>query len=385
VTPEAAAAPEVSAETLADRVETGERVDVLDTRNQDEVDAWRIEGPGVRRTHVPYLTFVSARATGDAASLVDAERSYLVVCPEGDASAEVAATLSEDGVDAANLAGGMRAWARVYRSGPIAADATDATVLQYRRPASGCLAYLVAADGDALIVDPLRAFADRYPADAGDLNADVSYVLDTHVHADHFSGWGRVADATGATAVISEAAADRDLAVPLPFETVADGDTLAVGDCEVELLATPGHTTGSVSLRVDDLLLPGDALFLEGAPRPDLQRGDDDAPEFARTLHETLTEWLADLPDRTVVAPGHVPPGRPGDDGTHTARLGALRDRLAAFSTDREAFIERVVDGTGRPPANVETIVAVNLGRETVDDETAFELELGPNNCAVGV
>jgi glyoxylase-like metal-dependent hydrolase (beta-lactamase superfamily II) len=338
------------------------------------------------------MTFVGARATGDAASLVDAERSYLVdaersylvVCPEGDASAEVAAALSEDGVDAANLAGGMRAWARVYRSGPIAADATDATVLQYRRPASGCLAYLVAADGDALIVDPLRAFADRYPTDAGDLNADVSYVLDTHVHADHFSGWGRVADATGATAVVSEAAADRDLAVPLPFETVADGDTLAVGDCEVELLATPGHTTGSVSIRVDDLLLPGDALFLEGAPRPDLQRGDD-AAEFARTLHETLTERLADLPDRTVVAPGHVPPGRPGDDGTHTARLGALRDRLAAFSTDREAFVEWVVDDEGRPPANVETIVAVNLGRETVDDETAFELELGPNNCAVGV
>lgn len=378
---EAAAAGSVTPAALADRIEAGERVHVLDTRNRDELDAWRIEGPGVEVTHVPYMEFVSARASGDPASLVDPDRSYVVVCPEGAASAEVAAMLAEAGVDAANLDGGLAAWARVYRRDPIAEDATDATVLQYRRPATGCLAYVVASAGEALVVDPLRAFVDRYAADVDDRGATLESVLDTHVHADHLSGRRDLARSTGATALVSEGAVERG--VPGPGDAVADGDTVAVGDEAVEVLATPGHTTGAVSLRVDDLLLSGDSLFPDGAPRPDLEHGDD-AAALARTLHGTLTGRLAALPDRTVVAPGHVPPDRPGDDGTHTARLGDLRDRLAVFSTDRQAFVDHVAESTGDPPANYRTIVAVNLGEESVDEGTAFELELGPNNCAVG-
>ncbi|WP_254838972.1 MBL fold metallo-hydrolase [Natronomonas marina] len=378
--PDAAAADEIAPETLADRIEAGEDVAVLDTRNRDEIDAWHVEGPGVEITHVPYVKFLSENATGDPASLVE-DDGYVVVCPEGEASAEVAAMLAAAGVDAVNLAGGMEGWARVYRHGRIAADATDATVHQYRRPASGCLAYLVESAGETLVVDPLRAFADRYAADARESGATVEYVLDTHVHADHFSGLRGLAESTGATALVSAGAAERGMDGGV--ETVADGDGIEVGDVAVEVLATPGHTTGAVSLRVDDLLLSGDSLFLDGAPRPDLQKGDDAAPELARTLHATLTERLADLPDRTVVAPGHVPPGRAGEGGTHTARLGDLRERLSAFSTDREAFVERVVASMDDPPANFETIAAVNLGRESVDEATAFEMELGPNNCAV--
>jgi glyoxylase-like metal-dependent hydrolase (beta-lactamase superfamily II)/rhodanese-related sulfurtransferase len=370
---------EVTPTELAERIETGEPVDVLDVRNRDEIDAWRIEGPGVGVTHVPYMRFLSASATGDPASLVD-DGPYVVVCPEGEASAEVAAMLEGSGVEAVNLAGGMEGWARVYRRDRVAADATAATVHQYRRPATGCLAYAVVSAGEAAVVDPLRAFVDRYREDAAP-DAAVEYVLDTHVHADHLSGLRNLAAAADATPLVSEGAAGRGLD---GVETVADGDTVAVGDCDLEVLATPGHTTGSASLRVDDLLLSGDSLFLEGAPRPDLQKGDDAAPELAGALYGTLTERLAPLPDRTVVAPGHLPPQAAAAAGPHAARLGDLRERLAAFTEDRGAFVDRVIGSMGEPPANFERVVAVNLGRESVDGATAFELELGPNNCAVG-
>jgi thiosulfate/3-mercaptopyruvate sulfurtransferase len=375
-------ASELSPEALADRIESRERVALLDVRNREEVDAWRIEGASVESTNVPYMKFLSANATGGVEALVDAEESYVVVCPRGESSAEVAAMLVDAGIDAVNLAGGMHGWARVYRRSRISPDATTATVYQYRRPASGCLGYLVVSGEEALVVDPLRAFSDRYAADAQTEGASVEAVVDTHVHADHFSGLRRIAEAIDATAYLSETAADRG--VTYAVETVSDGDRIRVGDATVEVLSTPGHTTGAVSLRVDDLLLSGDSLFLDGAPRPDRQQGDEAAPDFARTLYDSLTERLAPLPDEVVVAPGHFPPGtEPADDGTYTARLGDLRERLSVFSESREVFVERVLDSMGAPPANYERIIAANLGRESVADDDAFELELGPNNCAV--
>jgi glyoxylase-like metal-dependent hydrolase (beta-lactamase superfamily II) len=363
---------------LATLVESGDPVRILDVRNRDEVDAWQIEGPGVDSTHVPYMQFVSAQVTGDVASLVDPDESYIVVCPHGEASAEVAEMLTEAGITARNLAGGMRGWARVYSRRRL----PDTDVFQYYRPASGCLAYAVVSAGEALLVDPLRAFADRYLADLAELDAKLSSVLDTHVHADHFTALQSLSDTTGADAVVFEAAAERGLAFEV--ETVTDGDTLELGEYEIEILSTPGHTTGSISLLVDGLLLSGDSLFLDGTPRPDLQKDDADAPSMARTLHETVTERLASVPDGTLVAPGHVTPGRqPNGDGVYADRLGAIRNRVRAFAEDRETFVDRILSSMGSQPANFEQIIGSNLGHEAVDDDDAFELELGPNNCAV--
>lgn len=377
-----AASEAMSPETFAERVESDEELAILDVRDRDAVDAWRVEGPGVSVTHVPHVKFVSARVTGDADELVDPDESYVVVCPRGEASDEVARTLREARVDAVNLAGGLHAWAQVYRAVelPVATDAVD--VVQFQRPASGCLGSLLVADGDALVVDPLRAFADRYVEAAAERDVSIESVLDTHVHADHVSGLREVADAADATPILSATAVERG--VTYDVETVANHDEIALGEAVMEVLATPGHTTGSISLRTEDLLLTGDALFLDGAPRPDLEAGEEGAADHAHTLHETLTERLVDVPDETLVAPGHYVPGTAAAmDGSYTARLGELRTHLSAFSESTDQFVERVLDSMGERPANFERIVAVNLGRETAGDDEAFEMELGPNNCAV--
>jgi glyoxylase-like metal-dependent hydrolase (beta-lactamase superfamily II)/rhodanese-related sulfurtransferase len=380
-------------------LDEGRDFTLLDTRNREEIDEWRIDAP--RRLDVPYMKFVGARVTGGVADLVaevPAEVPIVAVCPRGEASAEVADLLADEGYEAYNLAGGMHGWARLYEATELPAAATPegVTVLQYRRPSSGCLAYLVVADGEAVVVDPLRAFTDRYVEDAAEHGADLVAAVDTHVHADHVSGVRDVAGATGADAVMPAGAVDRGLAWDATL--LAAGETLDVGDIGIEAVAAPGHTTEMLAYRVGDVLLTGDSLFVHSVARPDLEwaasgaaegraaspedAGAEDVRAFAATLHETLTERFGTFDDGTLVAPGHYASEAEVSGGLVTARLGELRESIDLLSVDRETFVERVLAAMPPRPANHETIIAVNLGRETADADAAFELELGPNNCA---
>ncbi|WP_459194406.1 MBL fold metallo-hydrolase [Halosimplex sp. J119] len=377
--------PTIDPATLQARIDAGDPVRILDLRNRGEVEQWRLAGQPVTVTQKPYNRFVQAQVTGDLDGFVadvEGEGPITVVCARGEASAEVAAELADAGHDARNLTGGMEGWARLLLSAEVSdavPNESDGSLVQYRRPSSGCLGYAIISEGKAAIVDPLRAFTDRYVADARERGVEIEYVVDTHVHADHVSGLCELSEATDATPVMPETAVDRG--VSYDVETVADGEQLRVGDLSVEAVHAPGHTTGMTAFAVGDALLTGDTLFVDGVARPDLE-ATDDAPAFARNLYRTLTERFARFPDETVVAPGHHGEGAvPGDDGTVTARLGDCRE-LPVFARDEDAFVSRITERTPPRPANHERIVAINLGRESVDEDDAFELELGPNNCA---
>lgn len=391
----------VTPEEFEAMLDAGEPVSVLDVRNRDEIEQWRIDGPTVTRTEIPYVNVLAARVNDELAELVEGvdrpdDGPMVVVCGRGEASATVADALSEVGIDARNLADGMYGWAAVYRRERLAvegigdgdgSDESRPAVYQYRRPSSGCLSYLVVADGEAAVIDPLRAFVGRYHRDAAALDASLAYAIDTHVHADHLSGLYELAEG-GVEPVLPERAAARG--VRYDVRTIDDGERLAVGEATLRAIALPGHTTGMTGFLVDGstgprALLAGDSLFLEGVARPDLEAGADGAAELAETLYGTLTERLEAIPDETLVAPGHYDEATtPADDGTYAASLGELRERLPVFSIDGETFVERVLSGMGPQPANYERIVAANLGAEPIEDEEAFELELGPNNCAAG-
>jgi glyoxylase-like metal-dependent hydrolase (beta-lactamase superfamily II) len=371
----------LSAADLKRRLDAGEAVRLLDVRNRDEFEQWHIDGPSVTATQVPFTKVLQANVTGDVEGLleaVDGDGPVVTVCAEGEASAFAAGLLSDHGVDAQNLSDGMEGWARLYEAHEVPCD--EATVLQYQRPSSGCLNYLVVSDGAAAVVDPLRAFSDRYVADAADHDATLECAIDTHVHADHVSGLRRLAD-EGVESFMSARATERGLAYEVT--ELDDGEAFTVGDATLTTVALPGHTTGMIGIRVGDVLLAGDSLFLESVARPDLEAGDEGAPDLARDLHRTLTDRLVPLPDETVVAPGHYSEqAERAADGTYTASLGTLRDRLRAFAMDTEAFVEYVTGDIPPRPANFERIVAINLGTEAVGEDEAFELELGPNNCA---
>ncbi|WP_336363972.1 MBL fold metallo-hydrolase [Halalkalicoccus salilacus] len=343
---------------------------LLDVRRERDYEAWHIDGA----YNVPLYDQLLRKDYGGLEAALDEIPSNVpvyVVCVAGITSARAAAFLRDRGYDAASMVGGMRGWGRVHRSYDV--EGADG-VIQVVRPGTGCLSYLVYDDREAVVVDPSQ-YVQEYIDVARERELEIIGVIDTHAHADHVSG-GRTLAAELAVPYFLHEADGGHLDW---YVSVRDGDRIAVGDRFFEVVHTPGHTPGSTSLRFGGVLLSGDTLFIRSVGRPDLEDDDDAAVRQAAGQLFTSLREIADLPDETVVLPGHF--------SNETARplvttLGELRTTNELLVIDsEEAFVERVVESLGETPANYRRIKRVNWGLEPLSEETA-QLELGPNNCA---
>ena len=228
----------------------------------------------------------------------------------------------------------------------ITADTRSLTLDTFRAERDGCLAYLVVDETSrsALAIDPRLDQVDEILEALTARGVRLTHVLDTHTHADHLSGVGRLAQRTGAT-VLAHAASK----LKRPARRVTGGTTFEVGTKTVTVIDAPGHTPDSLGILVDGHLFTGDALFAGGAGRTDFMGGS------ASALFDTLRIFEA-LPDDTVVHPGHDYVGRPVTTiGEEKARNPLLREQ------DRAAFVSRLA-GTASPPANMAAILRHNLG-----------------------
>lgn len=372
---------EIPPDEFKHRLDNGEQLTLLDTRKHSDFETWQVTHPNLTVTNVPFSEFLDDTGT-EAAEKVpeDVPAGPLVTCcAKGLSSKFVAEFLSREGWGVSPLEDGMRGWANLLETHTVN-PGPGPTILQLHRPSSGCLSYLFLANDEAAVIDPLRAFADRYVEIAQAHDAKLIYALDTHVHADHVSGVQAVASQTDAIAVAPQGSTDRGR--EFDARLVADGDTLALGNHSIDVRGLPGHTSEMTGYLFDGVLASGDTIFLDGVARPDLEDGD--AVEAAAgQLWDTL-QTIEDLPKDTIVAPGHVGPTTvPDEDGSFTASLDHLRGRLQAFDESREEFIERATRELPPQPNNYRDIIAVNLGQQEADQTEAFELELGPNNCAV--
>ncbi|MCL9814542.1 MBL fold metallo-hydrolase [Natranaeroarchaeum aerophilus] len=368
---------------LKAQIDAGESVTLLDARMEGDYEEWKIDGENVESINVPYFHFLDDEIPEDVLGRIPDDRELTVLCAKGGASEYVAGSLKELGYDVDHLEDGMNGWARVYEAVEVTEYDGTGTLLQYQRPSSGCLGYFLYDGDEAAVIDPLREFTDRYLDDAEELGVELQYAIDTHVHADHISGVRNLAD-EGVEGVIPEPAVDRGITYADDMTLAADGDEFAVGDATIETVYTPGHTSGMTSYLIDDsLLATGDGLFVESVARPDLEEGDAGAPDAAKQLYESLQERVLTLPDETLIGGAHFSDAaEPAADGTYTAPIGQLVDEMAALRMDEDEFVDVILSDMPPRPANYEDIIATNLGQQTADDEEAFELELGPNNCA---
>ena len=231
----------------------------------------------------------------------------------------------------------------------------------------GCASYLIGDDsaGVAAVVDP-KFEIDEYLELARYIGVSIEHILETHNHADHVSGHGRLAAATGATIHINgEAGATYDHA---PFE---DGWELALGDLRVRAIHTPGHRPEHTAFALIDTsrgdepwaLLTGDSLFVNDVARPDLAI---DEEEGARGIFESLHERILSLPPETEVWPGHVGGslcGGPAMDMKISSTLAYERAHNPMLQVEEQSeFVEQAVGSLGPQPPNFEAIVELNRG-----------------------
>ena len=181
---------------------------------------------------------------------------------------------------------------------------------------SSTYTYLIASSNgrEALIIDPVEENVAEYVKLLEELNLKLVKVIDTHIHADHITGASKLKNKTNCTTIMGENS---------PAETVdlklKDGEIIKVDQMEIKALYTPGHTSDSYSFLMNNYLLSGDTLLINGTGRTDFQNGS------SEDAYHSLFDKLLKLPEETLLYPGHDYNGKKvstiGDEKKFNPRL----------------------------------------------------------------
>jgi hydroxyacylglutathione hydrolase len=218
----------------------------------------------------------------------------------------------------------------------------------------------------AVAVDPVLGDEDWFLAEARKQDVKITHVIDTHVHADHYSGGRALAEKCGGLYCLHESNAER---VKYPFEPLRDRQHIVVGNVVVEVIHTPGHTPDSICLSVTDkrradapwFVLSGDTVFVGAVGRPDLAGRE---KEMAGVLFDSLHQRIFTMSGEVEIYPGHTSgsvcgagmSGKPGSTLAFEKRWNPM------LNMERDAFVEALTQEIPPKPAEMERWVAANLG-----------------------
>jgi hydroxyacylglutathione hydrolase len=218
----------------------------------------------------------------------------------------------------------------------------------------------------AVAVDPVLGDEDWFMNEAAKQNVKITHVIDTHVHADHYSGGRALAEKCGGLYCLHESNAGR---VHFPFEPLADGQRIDVGNVCIDVLHTPGHTPDSICLLVTDkrraevpwFVVTGDTLFVGAIGRPDLAGKEQ---EMAGQIWDSVHGKLLTLPSEIEIYAGHVAGSvcGAGISGKPGSTIGFEKRWNPMLSMPRAAFVEALTREIPPRPAEMDRMVKANLG-----------------------
>ncbi len=259
------------------------------------------------------------------------------------------------------------------RRAAVQAEAARVIFRQVIHDDLGCASYLIGDDdaGVAAVVDP-KLDIEEYLALARYMGVRIDHILETHNHADHVSGHGRLAAATGAKIHVSRLAG-----AEYEHEPFDDGWELKLGRVRVRALHTPGHRPEHTAFALIDTargpepwaVLTGDTLFVGDIARPDLAV---EKREGAQGIFHSLHDTLLTLPGECEVWPGHLGGslcGGPGMDMKVSSTIAYERAHNALLAvSDEQQFVDAMTSALAPQPPNFQAIVALNRGPLSTDE-----------------
>ena len=161
---------------------------------------------------------------------------------------------------------------------------------------SSTYTYIIAsAKGrEALIIDPVLENVEDYIKILNQLNLKLVKVIDTHIHADHVTGAGKLRDKTKCVTIMGEHTPTDAVEVK-----VKDDEIIELDSFKIRALYTPGHTSDSFCFLMNNYLFSGDTLLINGTGRTDFQNGS------SKDAYDSIFNRLLKLPDETLLYPAH--------------------------------------------------------------------------------
>jgi len=206
---------------------------------------------------------------------------------------------------------------------------------------------------EAAVIDCVLEQVDRDIKHITELGLNVKYLLETHIHADHITGAGPIRKHTQAKIVVHKNSGSECADI-----LAEEGDVFKLGNQEIKVMHTPGHTNNDITYLVEGAAFTGDTLLVRDCGRTDFQLGSNES------MYHSLTTKLFTLPEETVVFPAHDYKGFTqstiGEEKQFNSRAGNGKV-FTDFST--------IMDGLNLPnPKRIDVAVPGNLKCGNLDD-----------------